>query len=91
MPRAIDVHVHPPSPEGESLLSSEAARQYFRAGAAPSSAEEMAEYYARLDIIGVIFDIDAETATGRPPTPNDYIAGIAETYPKQPRSWASRG
>jgi predicted TIM-barrel fold metal-dependent hydrolase len=83
MPRAIDVHVHPPSPEGESLLSSEAARQYFRAGAAPSSAEEMAEYYARLDIIGVIFDIDAETATGRPPTPNDYIAGIAETYPKQ--------
>lgn len=83
MPRAIDVHVHPPNPEGESLLSSEAARKYFRVEGAPPTLEDMAEDYARLDIVGVIFDIDAETATGRPPTPNDYIAGIAATYPEQ--------
>lgn len=83
MPRAIDVHVHPPNPQGESLTSSREAQEYFKSAATPRSAEEMAEYYARLDIFGVIFDIDAETATGHPPTPNDYIADIVRRYPKQ--------
>lgn len=83
MPAAIDVHIHPPTPQGESLTSSKEAQEYFRAGPAPTSAEEMAEYYARLDILGVIFDIDAETTTGRPYTSNDYIADIVRRYPKQ--------
>lgn len=83
MPRAIDVHIHPPGPRGESLTSSEEAQKYFRAAPPPSSVEEMAEYYQRLDIFGVVFTIDDETSSGREPIPNDYIADIARRYPKQ--------
>jgi predicted TIM-barrel fold metal-dependent hydrolase len=44
----------------------------------------MAEYYARLDIFGVLFTIDGETATGRPPVPsNDDVAAIVQRYPQQ--------
>ena len=83
MPRAIDVHIHPPGPTGESLTSSAETQKYFKAAPPPASAEEMAEYYAKLDIFGVIFMIDDETVSGRPPTPNDYIADIVKRYPKQ--------
>ena len=84
MVRAIDVHIHPPGPGGESLTSSEATREYFRAAAPPASVEEMAEYYARIDIFGVLFTIDGETATGRPPVPsNDDVADIVRRYPQQ--------
>jgi len=83
MPVAIDVHVHPPNPSGTSLTSSKEAQEYFRSGPPPSSAEEVAEYYAALDMMAVVFDIDAETATGREPTPNDYFAGLMKQHPKQ--------
>jgi predicted TIM-barrel fold metal-dependent hydrolase len=83
MVRAIDVHVHPPDPSGASLTSSEEAQRYFRAAAPPKSAEEMADLYAELDLFGVLLNIDAETATGRAPTPNDYYADIVKRYPKQ--------
>jgi predicted TIM-barrel fold metal-dependent hydrolase len=83
MPKAIDVHIHPPGPKGESLTSFEEAQKYFRAAPPPASVEEMAEYYARLDVFGVIFAIDDETVSGREPIPNDHIAGIAERYPDQ--------
>ena len=63
MPRAIDVHVHPPNPSGESLTSSKEAQQYFRSGPPPGSVDEVAGYYASLDIMAVVFDIDSETAT----------------------------
>jgi predicted TIM-barrel fold metal-dependent hydrolase len=90
MPVAIDVHIHPPGPEGESLTSSPEAQQYFRAAAPPASADEMAEYYARLDIFGVLFTVDAETSTGRAPSPsNDDVADIARRYPKQFLAFAS--
>ena len=83
MPVAIDVHVHPPNPSGESLTSSKEAQQYFRTGPPPTSAQEVAEYYSSLDMMAVIFDIDSETATGRPPTPNDYFADLMKQHPKQ--------
>lgn len=83
MPRAIDMHIHPPGPHGESLTSSETAQKYFRAGKPPESVEEMAEYYATLDIFGVVFAIDNESVSGHPPMTNDYIADIAKKYPKQ--------
>ncbi len=83
MPRAIDVHIHPPNPQGVSITSARESREYFKAAPAPTSVDEMAEYYAKLDIFGVVFDIDAETSTGVPPTPNDYLAGIARQYPQQ--------
>jgi uncharacterized protein len=83
MPRAIDVHIHPPGPGGESLTSSEETQRYFKAAPPPASVEEMAEHYRALDIFGVVFAIDSETATGRLPISNDYIADIARSYPDQ--------
>jgi len=81
--KGIDVHVHPPDAKGVSLTSSEETQRYFRAAAPPKSAEEMADLYAELDLFGVLLNIDAETATGRPPTPNDYYAELVKRYPKQ--------
>jgi uncharacterized protein len=81
MPRAIDVHVHPPGPSGESLISSAEARRYFRIEGEPPTVEDMAEEYERLDLMGVIFDIDDETVSGRPYMSNDHIASIARRYP----------
>jgi predicted TIM-barrel fold metal-dependent hydrolase len=81
--KAIDVHVHPPDPSGQSLTSSEETQRYFRTAAPPRSADEMADLYAQLDLFGVLLNIDAETASGRPPAPNDYYASIVKRYPKQ--------
>lgn len=89
MVRAIDVHIHPPGPHGESLTSSEEAQKYFRTGKPPESVEEMEEYYAKLDIFGVVFTIDNESVSGRPPASNDYIADIAKKYAKQFVSFGS--
>lgn len=87
--RAIDVHIHPPAPGHASLVSDPAVRAYFRSALAHETAEQMAEYYASLDIFGVLFHIDSETASGAPPIPNDYIAEVVERYPKQFAGFAS--
>jgi uncharacterized protein len=87
--RAIDVHIHPPGPTGESLTSSEAAQKYFKAGKPPADVAEMADYYAGLDIFGVVFAIDDQSVSGREPISNDYIADIAKKYPNQFVSFGS--
>ncbi len=87
--RAIDVHIHPPAPQQPSLVSDPAVRAYFRSAVAHETAEEMAEYYASLDIFGVLFHIDSETASGHPPVPNDYIAELVQRYPNQFAGFAS--
>lgn len=81
--RAVDVHVHPPGPDGGSLSDDPVVRAYFRGGLTHKSFHETAKYYAALDLFGVVFFIDSETATGVPPVPNDYVAEIVATYPRQ--------
>ena len=54
---------------------------YFRGGPPPATTEEMADYYQKLDMFGVLFAIDAETATGRPPVPNEYFADCVKRWP----------
>lgn len=83
MARAIDIHIHPPAPGRRTLVDDPEVRAYFRSAVTHSSAEEMAEYYARLDIFGVLFQIDFETASGSKPISNDYIAELVQRYPKQ--------
>jgi len=77
----IDFHIHPPGPEGVSTQEQEAMAAYFRGGKPPASVEEMADYYQSLDTFGVLFSIDAETVTGRPPLANDYIAALVRRWP----------
>jgi predicted TIM-barrel fold metal-dependent hydrolase len=62
---------------------------YFKSGPMPRSPEEMYETYKALDIFGVVFEIDAETATGVPYVGNDYVAGVVRTYPDQFIGFAS--
>jgi uncharacterized protein len=84
MPRAIDVHVHPSTPEyvddamGEYAPACEA---YFRTELPRHSVQEMADEFRRADILGVLFAWDAETATGLPPVTNDFVAGCARDHP----------
>lgn len=79
--RAIDMHVHVPRQPGLDEMYIEAhLRQYFRMPETPT-VEGMAERYRRLDLLGVIFSVDAETATGETPDSNDYVAGIVAEHP----------
>jgi predicted TIM-barrel fold metal-dependent hydrolase len=88
--RALDIHVHVPIPPGHpAALEKEQLAGYFKSGPMPHSPEEMYEQYKALDIFGVIFEIDAETATGVPYVGNDYVADIARTYPEQFMGFAS--
>jgi predicted TIM-barrel fold metal-dependent hydrolase len=82
--RAIDIHVHPGTREylvdsGGKYLSD--ALDYFHRHDAIVTAEEMAATYRRLNMMAVLLAWDAETATGLPPTTNDYVAGLVQQYP----------
>lgn len=84
MPRAIDMHVHPPQePGGRPSPFAEAVRSYMRAGTPPRDADEMAQYYGERDIVGVLLASDWEAMTGDPPISNDYVARIVRKYPNQ--------
>jgi uncharacterized protein len=75
---AIDVHTHcEVSDDGHHSLSDELEAgkvAYFGADAKPPTIDEMAAYYRERRIAAVVFTVDAETATGHPPIPNEHVA-----------------
>jgi predicted TIM-barrel fold metal-dependent hydrolase len=76
---AIDVHAHAEVSEkgGESLSGQlkGGADQYFKlAGQRRPTVPEMAAFYRERNMAAVVFTVDAETATGHPPVPNEEIA-----------------
>jgi hypothetical protein len=80
----IDLHVHLPVPEWlEGCLRPylESAERYFRTKVTARPIDELAAEYEALDMIGVLLGWDAETVTGRPPLPNELIAGIVKRFP----------
>lgn len=83
MPRAIDMHIHPPIDGRPLTPDQEAMNAYFRSEAMPKDSAEMNDYYAELDIIGVLLTIDSTSARGDPGAGNDYIASLVKKYPKQ--------
>ena len=84
MPRAIDMHIHPPNePGAPPSRFAEALRSYFRSEPPPKDADEMAQHYQERDILGVLLASDWESTTGEPPVRNDYVASIVRKYPKQ--------
>lgn len=88
--KAIDVHVHVPAPaDHASTKEKESMASYFGAGEMPTTPEDMYRQYHDLDIFAVIFEIDAETASGQPYVGNDYVAGIVKKYPEQFMGFAS--
>ena len=82
--RAIDFHVHLPTPDwldGSMAGYVEAAEAYFRSTVQRQSLGELADRYRRLDVRAVLLAWDAETATGRPRVPNETVAAACEKYP----------
>jgi predicted TIM-barrel fold metal-dependent hydrolase len=84
---AIDVHTHAEVSEatGCGALSpelTEAADRYFAATHIHRPpAREMADYYRERKMMAVVFTVDATTAMGVPPVPNDEIAQAAAEHP----------
>jgi predicted TIM-barrel fold metal-dependent hydrolase len=91
MTYAWDVHTHPPS---ETYLLGghgpylDALRRHWKEPVEPRPIEAMVEEYRALDLKAIISAWDAETTTGLPPTPNDEIARIVETFPDMFVGWA---
>ena len=84
MPRAIDFHVHLPTPDwldGSMAGYVEAAEAYFRSSVSRQSLGELAGLYRRLEVQAVLLAWDAETATGRPRVPNETVAAACRDYP----------
>ncbi len=81
--RAIDIHVHPSTPEGLAGWGDlfEATKRYFRTEIPVRTVDEMAEEFRADDVVAVLFAWDAESATGTPPVTNDYIASCVERHP----------
>jgi predicted TIM-barrel fold metal-dependent hydrolase len=84
VPRAIDVHVHPSTPEYVDDAMGDfgpACEAYFRTTLPRHDVGEMAEVFRAADVLGVLFAWDAETNTGLPPVTNDFVAGCARDHP----------
>jgi uncharacterized protein len=82
--RAIDFHVHLPTPDwldGSMGGYVEAAEAYFRSKVERQSLSQLADKYTELDAKAVLLAWDAETATGRPRVPNETVAGAIAAHP----------
>lgn len=76
---AIDMHTHAEvSESGHASLAEElmsASTAHFKtAGPRKPTIPEMAAYYRERNMAAVVFTVDAETATGHPPVPNEEVA-----------------
>jgi len=83
---AIDVHVHAEvSSSGGASLSGEleeASNAYFKiADTRRPTLPEIAAYYRERQMACVVFTVDAESATGVPPVPNEEVAQAAADHP----------
>jgi len=84
VPRAIDFHVHLPTPDWLDASMAgyvEIAEAYFRSPVQRQSLAELADRYRSLDAKAVLLAWDAETATGRPRVPNETVAAACQRYP----------
>ena len=59
----------------------EASKRYFRSGGGQPTAEDVAAYYRERDMACVLFTVDYESQSGRPPVPNEEIAEVAAANP----------
>src|SRR5207245_4264106 len=73
--RAIDFHVHLPTPEWLDVTMAgytEAAERYFRSPVSRRTLAEVAAEYEALDILAVLLAWDAEPGSHRPRRSNEY-------------------
>ncbi len=82
---AIDVHTHAEvsartGADGLTPELREASKRYFGEGGLPT-AQDVADYYRERSLAAVIFPVDTESVTGRPPVPNEEVAEVAAANP----------
>ncbi|MFP8958415.1 amidohydrolase family protein [Natrialbaceae archaeon A-CW3] len=83
-PRAIDTHAHQPTSEflhdaGGEMMRDAADR--FGADLETDTYENMIAEYREAGVgRAVLLGWDAETNTGNPPVPNDYVAEVRDSY-----------
>ncbi|MBW8801010.1 MAG: amidohydrolase [Streptomyces sp.] len=83
---AIDVHTHAEvSAKGSASLADElhdASSAYFKVeGDRKPTLNEIAAYYRERSMAAVVFTVDAESATGTEPVPNEEVAEAAAANP----------
>jgi predicted TIM-barrel fold metal-dependent hydrolase len=82
---AIDVHTHAEtSVDGADGLTPElrqAAVRYFGEDAPLPTALDVAAYYRERSMVAVIFTVDSESVTGRPPVSNEEVLEAAAANP----------
>jgi len=82
---AIDVHVHTElSRDGHDPMPPhlrEAAHRYFRSNEPLPTVDDVAAYYRARNLAAVLFTVDWEARSGRPPIPNEEIADAARANP----------
>ena len=82
---AIDVHVHTErSRSGHDPLPPElraAAARYFHSDEPLPTVDDVAAYYRERKMAAVVFTVDWESRSGRPPIPNEEIAEAARENP----------
>jgi predicted TIM-barrel fold metal-dependent hydrolase len=78
---AIDVHTHAEvsidghDPIPENLRG--ASQKYFRDGGGTPTVEDVATYYRERNMAAVVFTVDWESQSGRPPVTNEEVAEVA--------------
>ena len=61
----------------------EGAARYFRNEVQVKTADEVAVEFAQEQLFGILLAWDAQTATGRPPLPNEVVAEIVRRHPRR--------
>ena len=76
--QAIDVHTHVEvSTDGHDPIPPslrEASQKYFRDGGGTPTVEDVAAYYRERQMACVVFTVDWESQSGRPPVSNEEVA-----------------
>ena len=67
----------------------EGAARYFRNEVQVKTVDEVAVEYAQEQLFGILLAWDAQTATGRPPLPNEVVAEIVRRHPRRFAFFAS--
>ena len=82
--KAIDVHTHVEvSRDGHDPIPPklrQASQKYFRDGGGTPTIDDVGKYYRELGMAAVVFTVDWESQSGRPPVPNEEVLEGAAEY-----------
>ena len=81
MPKAIDMHIHPPKEPGTPPTRFHTAMATYFKSPPELTLEELAAKYRELDFMAVVLANDDRTAQGDAWDSNDWVSSISRQYP----------